>query len=841
MRLLQLHLGQDELLDLHPNMTVVQGLDDHGRRVLVEAVRGLARSEASPGGGLLEAHGVLFDLRRDLLGVLDLTVADIDPVVRPGDLPTQPLTVDARELKAKEQEFSNLLTRIAAQAERQSHARDAVAAAEAAVRDARRALDDHESGGGQRRRQVEELSIRLEDLADRRRGIEDEQQHLANAVTEAEGAQAEVDARTADVRGRAREAIERHAQVEAERATLAVDLDEGAAADLDEARQAFEALEAGAAGQPEAGPSDGAPPAVLLERLEARRAAVELRLTALRSGATDEVADALADVREGGAGDLIPSAEAAALADDLRSLAFEIGADDAELVVDGSLSAARERLDDAQQALLEAEQAARDLQLDPSEVEQLESAHEALLTAIEKAEGRLAGGRARERVDRLRAAEQEVLDRLGFASYSDYMMGSSLRPADPAKETALTAARAELAEAEADWRRLQQATDAALARAALLDRRRALVDAARRFLDPLPPIDDLAAELRLVRVRAITAEQAAGHLRDVLERQGLDLGDEELDGDEVAMFAEAWLAEAASAEERIAALSEERDALLADATALRAAIDSGSTEVDSPRIAVRPVEAPADAERRSRIQAALTGAEDRWLAHEVAVERIAALQPRLAQAEQAADAAREAAAAAEEEMAAARAAVEAHRSRRARLDDELDRIEDEADDLRAALEEASAAADADPAQLRAAVDSAEAGQRDAELALDAETRLLASLDAEGQAVAIEIERLQDIVASQTSGGEASEAEELEWYLLARLAAQRSVSVAGALPLLLDDALRGLDAAGVDHLLGRLERMTEAVQVILVSEDPVVAAWADEAGPGRAAVVRPTAA
>lgn len=65
-------------------------------------------------------------------------------------------------------------------------------------------------------------------------------------------------------------------------------------------------------------------------------------------------------------------------------------------------------------------------------------------------------------------------------------------------------------------------------------------------------------------------------------------------------------------------------------------------------------------------------------------------------------------------------------------------------------------------------------------------------------------------------------------------------MAGSLPLLLDDALRGLSGAEVAHLLGRLERMAEAVQVIVVSDDPVVAAWAEEAGPARAAVIRPTA-
>ena len=41
-------------------------------------------------------------------------------------------------------------------------------------------------------------------------------------------------------------------------------------------------------------------------------------------------------------------------------------------------------------------------------------------------------------------------------------------------------------------------------------------------------------------------------------------------------------------------------------------------------------------------------------------------------------------------------------------------------------------------------------------------------------------------------------------------------------------------------LGRLERMAAAVQVIVVSDDPVAASWAGLAGADRAAVVRPEA-
>ena len=80
------------------------------------------------------------------------------------------------------------------------------------------------------------------------------------------------------------------------------------------------------------------------------------------------------------------------------------------------------------------------------------------------------------------------------------------------------------------------------------------------------------------------------------------------------------------------------------------------------------------------------------------------------------------------------------------------------------------------------------------------------------------------------------AEEIEWYLLARLAAQRAVCLGGSLPLLLDDALEGLDEDQLGHVLGRLERMADAVQVIVVSDDPLAASWALMAGQDRAAVI-----
>ena len=79
-------------------------------------------------------------------------------------------------------------------------------------------------------------------------------------------------------------------------------------------------------------------------------------------------------------------------------------------------------------------------------------------------------------------------------------------------------------------------------------------------------------------------------------------------------------------------------------------------------------------------------------------------------------------------------------------------------------------------------------------------------------------------------------EEIEWYLLTRLAAQRSVGDAGAVPLVLDDAFRDLDVAEAVRVMESIERVSAAVQVIAVTDDLALSFWAEALGAKRAAVV-----
>jgi hypothetical protein len=69
-------------------------------------------------------------------------------------------------------------------------------------------------------------------------------------------------------------------------------------------------------------------------------------------------------------------------------------------------------------------------------------------------------------------------------------------------------------------------------------------------------------------------------------------------------------------------------------------------------------------------------------------------------------------------------------------------------------------------------------------------------------------------------------EDLEWYLLGRLASQRSVSYVGSVPMLVDGVLDGLPPGAAVEVLERLEPVSESVQLVVVTDDPAVVAWAE---------------
>lgn len=96
MRILRLPVDGRRAVDLHPRLSVVAGLDPEQAGRLRRAVDAITTGLAPPGGGLVEAHGLLLDATQDDLDLLDLAT---DPVVGVASVPTLLGTADASTLE----------------------------------------------------------------------------------------------------------------------------------------------------------------------------------------------------------------------------------------------------------------------------------------------------------------------------------------------------------------------------------------------------------------------------------------------------------------------------------------------------------------------------------------------------------------------------------------------------------------------------------------------------------------------------------------------------------------------------------------------------------------------
>lgn len=843
MRLLQLVTGHDELIDLHPNVTVVTGLGVEGRRLLSAAVNGLARGEANGARGLLEAHGVLFDLTSEMLALLQMAGVDLRPVVTRDDLPTARFDPEARQRVAAERARSEAEERWTTAAAADGQALRSVAAATQALERARQAMEVADSDAAGRIGSVDGLTAELDQAVEQRRRLAEARAELDVLVGRASTERAEVEATTAKLRDARRHAAARGSLLAAEVDQAASGSDPDAVGAAEEAAAALAAVEAEVAAErdaerraererPEVLAEE--PPAEHLDRVQRAIDDLEKRLAAFGPIELHDVREELERAGSVDLDEMVPSPRALTLADELVALEAELAATSEPSGPPGGLAVGRARLDDARQALLEAEQSVRNPELDRATVERLETAHADLVEAIEKADGRFGVAKAQRRVETGRAAEQAALDELGFTSYSDYMMGYSVVHADPDKQAALDVARSELSAAEDGWHALQAETDAGLARAELMERRRRLVEEARALLPGPVPAGSLIDELCELRVPAMASTTATDGLRRALETAGLAVGDEDLDHGDLLLVAEAWLEEAAEAVEREAqvrhdlqVLRDERDVARADLEAAEAR--AALPEPVSPELA--RVARVDEASRTARL------ADERRLAHEEAERTADSLTHELAAAAEAERRTALAAGAAEAACSDAVSHADGLIDQLRRLDDQLAQaVQDEV----ASEERLRSWSDADgtpPLEVLAeAVDEAEAVVRAAEAAAEVATQVLQAATVQRQEAVTASEALPR--APGAIDDDLSVAEDVEWYLLARLAAQRSASLAGSLPLVLDEALGGLGEDDLGHVLGRLERMAEAVQVIVVSDDPRSHAWALLAGPDRAAVVSP---
>lgn len=841
MRLLQLATAPGRLIDLHPNVTVVAGLSDDERRLLADAVGGLAQGRApSAAAGLLEAHGVLFELSEQMLALLDVAGEGLRPVVRSGDLPDLRQDPRARQRTMAERALAEVEERRATAREAHHRLEQTRDTAASALERARRDAHEADAGAAERIRLIDELTAVLDQAGERRRRLVEEQ---ASRTPEAEAAVErlrDVEEATRDARTRHQEAAVRCSELAGRLDRARLGIDPTAVEEAEAAGQRLARIEAeveaeraaeGAAG--EAPPELEEPPVEWLARVQAGIEDLEKRLAAFGPTEALEVSGALARVRARQSGELVPSPEALVLADALAALEADLVATAGIGATSGGLAEARTRLDRARDALLEAEQAARNPELERGMVDRLETAHAEVLEALERADSRFGGARAQRRVDTARAAERALLDQLGFGSYSDYMMGYSLLHVDPEREAALDAARAELSAAEDAWRLLQAETEGELARAERMERRRLLVEEAAGHLGRPVPAGAAVAELRALRVPADLPAALVEDLQRGLDAAGVAVGGEDLELDELLLLAEAWLTEAQEAGGReqelrreLADLTEERGRAVeaAEAAARRTEVAGASPEDErSERLAAaRSAVAEAEARRRSHLEA------------DAAVDALTAELAAAAEDERlTATAAADAQAAVDE----AQAAVERVQERLADIAEEIDGLARAEVEAKGHLESLIEHETASPEDLAREVAAAESLHAEADGQVAASARDVEEIEMEHRAA---VDLLQSLAEGPDLGDQGSIAEEIEWYLLARLAAQRAVSLGGSLPLLLDDALGALDEQQLGHVLGRLERMADAVQVIVVTDDPLAVGWALTAGDERAAVVRPEA-
>ncbi|MEY2453863.1 MAG: hypothetical protein QOD92_3437 [Acidimicrobiaceae bacterium] len=832
MRILQLDLG-GQRIEFHPYVTVLRGLDDGLRAKLIDALSAVSAGRPSV-EGLVEAHGVVLDLTDATLKLLDLQGAaagGFDIIVRREQLPGNSVSGSGGR----------------GQIERaRADAADRVARAEADIDRAAVALQASrdaasESSGGT---SLDAPRAELARLAARRTELEAAAEQARQALAQAHEAQTVADERVDQARALRTESA-RACSVAAGALESARGVrDPFAATALDAARERLALLEAADSGRPRSPASPAADdgfddPDAELATLEGRRLELEAALLALDTVDPFPVQVSLTQLASADdEGELVASEEAIRLADEIARVGQPAGVDEVSESASGSaIAVARRRLDAARAAVFDAERAVRLPEVDRLDIEGLENAHEQVLIAQDRSDKRLSGARAKQRLDEVREVEQEILNRLGFVTYTEFVMGTSMLNVDPEREKRLEIARSELASAEDALADLEADVDAELARAELVARRRSLSSKAIALLGR-DPGDDVEWALRHHRVRVQDGTDRAGRLQEALESAGVMIGDEEMPPALLVEIAKIWLDEQSETSSRRDALAQEMAELEA-----RLSLVGEAARIRREAPSAEDVEDEAN-ERAARRQAQLEEARSVVLTAELRLARQAQIgddiverKAELEAATRAEEAVATALAAAEVEAAAAADAEQAAAAERTQREHELAaavHAERQAAETLAELTSrlSQAASSADAGEFERAVADAQAAVDQASAALESGRRELALIDAQ----------LADLdgngSGSLLPGTAMANVEELEWYLLSRVAAQRSVSYAGSVPLVLDDALAGVQGTDLVHLLSRLERMSTAVQVIVVSEDDEVASWADSVGTDRAMTLYP---
>jgi hypothetical protein len=329
-------------------------------------------------------------------------------------------------------------------------------------------------------------------------------------------------------------------------------------------------------------------------------------------------------------------------------------------------------------------------------------------------------------------------------------------------------------------------------------------------------------------------------LKEALESAGVMMGDEDMPPALLIEIANIWLEEQGETASRREVLGQELGELEARLPVVREAARIRKEAPSAEDVAEAAFERAARKEAQLEEARSIVRTAEQRLDRQAQVEiDIAERKAELESATRAEEAVATALSAAQAEADAAAEAEHAAAAERSRCEVELGAAVDAARQATNTLGELSsrltqAAKTADSGEFERAVADAQAAVDHATSSLEGARRELALIDAqladldgdgEGEGVVVSAPGVANV-------------EDLEWYLLSRVAAQRSVSYAGSVPLVLDDALADVRGDDLVHLLSRLERMSSAVQVIVVSEDDEVASWADSVGTDRAMTLYP---
>ena len=874
-------------LELHPHLTVVTDLEPEQRAAVADGIAAALVGYPGPLGGVIEVHG-----ERRPLDVPTLQRLELDPALRPclyaSDLPG---AQDPTSPQPPSSEDASALS---------SEARAQLEEARAQLEDARRHLDEAKGRRDEAEWAVASELALLADLADPAPALGEARVVLLGAVQ----ARDEISQEVTGLNGAEEQATVGPGAGADEQALRAAEgAVQTAAASVQEARSRVLDLEGelsslgvptpapapspppSPAPSPPAPPSSdgdgaaqgrvvvpatrtrerGGSPADVLEQLQAARGQLVARRTELTRelGAIEEytrysstqvgwVAEGADHARAAAALAPVPSPEAGALADGLERLAAELAAAQRPSPVPESIiTQARDRLERARFELAQAEMVTQHRELTAEDEADLEAAHAAVIQAEQRLERRSVGAAAfRRRLDAAIAIEQGVLERLGFSSYTGYLLQRTPGLAAPDDAQRLSRARATLADAEAVWEEIH-AFAGERARPDTVDvERAALLEQAVALLG-FDPGRDVVAALRGVLVAPDEVATARSELVAVLDAVGLDLGRPADEADFLEVVLE-WLERAGEAHAHAAGMAAALEGVDAELAELDAELAELQAEARFSNADPAPA-AAAGAMGAGDVDVDLSEAapRERPIAEGAAAGAAAGaarLQERSRQLEGELAAARAALARTEQRLRDAER-VEAEARRRMQT-------QAEADDLAAGSTRASRERSVELARLlqdaEAEVESASALMQQLEQdderfrARHQHVRELAdAAEAANLAVEEAMRQVDQLVGnepgleSRRGGGPPDltrvDVKDAELYVLSRLAMQRAVGLAGSIPIVINDAFHGVDQSALMKLLTLLDHVAVSLQVIYLTDQPEVASWATRLGRRRAAV------